>query len=280
MGSYPALQTRKPRLRELKRLARVTTGQDGDSSVTLPGVEATPQAAGPEGTARRPWSGWSCLASTRFPARCPLPQAPAGWVTNLPWCARDIPGFNTTSPASRETPRFQTDLDSGSPVLQVAQPGAPGTIGSLERGQWTVRCPPQLHTWLHAHLHPGRKRIADRKANSSAHRALRSTKTTPLAPGQPRRAEHREGGDAPARRARLRELARQGGLGPQAETRPHSLPLNPEALRCGASSGPQPPVCKMGAGVCWRPGSASGAVPTSPRERYGRLAKKGCDSCK
>lgn len=132
-----------------------------------------PRAAGPEGTAQRPWGGWSRPPSACCPTRCPLPRAPAGWVTDLPCCARDIPGFNTKSPASQETPRSQTDRDSWSPALQVAQPGAPGTMSCLERGQWTARCPPHLHTWLHAHLHPG-ERTTGRNANSSPHRALRS----------------------------------------------------------------------------------------------------------
>lgn len=80
----------------------------------------------PQGTGLSPF--------TCSPTHCPPTLSPAGWVIDVPWCAQATPGFSIGSPASRETPQSRMDEDSWSLVLQVAQPGAPGTTRSLERG--------------------------------------------------------------------------------------------------------------------------------------------------
>lgn len=101
-------------------------------------------------------------------------QSSTGWVTNLPWCVQNIPVLALKVLLSRKPPPSARPRQTKTVGhLYCTQPSQrlQATRNSERRG-WTSRCPslpnpPHLHTWPHAHLHPGREGIVQRKANSN-----------------------------------------------------------------------------------------------------------------
>lgn len=141
---------------------------------TLPDVAARPgtephRQQGQWGAAQCLWGGWPCPFSTCCPHTV--------FYRMGDQLALVCPGHSSFR---TESPTFQETAPSSSPRqtktvghLYCRQPSQrlQATRNSERRG-WAPRCPslpnpPHLHTWPHAHLHPGREGIVQRKANSN-----------------------------------------------------------------------------------------------------------------